>query len=511
MYTDTDVLIIGTGFSGLGMSIKLMQAGLTNFTVLEQADEVGGTWRDNHYPGVACDVPSHLYSYSFEANPRWSRLFAPQREIFDYLKQCADKYGVRPHIHFNSEVVKAVFDERRGMWDVTTRAGKLYRARVLVSGSGGLSRPSFPEIPGRDRFKGKTFHTARWDHDYPLAGKRVAVIGTGASAIQVVPGIVDKVGHLTLFQRTPAWVLPKPNFRMDAKAQERFEKNPWLQRMMRNGIYWLMESRALGFTGMVPGMQDNTEVTARKFLAKQVKDPVLRAKLTPNYRPGCKRMLISNSYYAALQKPNASVETSGIKEITERGIITQDGKLHELDVIVYATGFQAAEAVAPFEVRGRDGLDLNDAWRDGAEAYKGTTVAGFPNFFLLMGPNTGLGHNSMVFMIESQIQYVFDSLKQMRASGTDWLDVKPSAQKLYNQKLTERLSKTVWATGGCVSWYQTKTGKNTTLWPGFTFEYRLRTRKFDLNNYELHKLEARPRARPKAQPELQAQAPHPAE
>ena len=510
MYTDTEVLIIGTGFAGLGMSIRLMQEGLTNFTVLEQAGEVGGTWRDNHYPGVACDVPSHLYSYSFEQNPRWSRLFAPQREIFDYLKHCADKYGVRPHIHFHSEVVKAVFDERRGQWEVTTQAGKVYRARVLISGSGGLSRPSFPEIPGRERFAGKTVHTARWDHDYPLAGKRVAVIGTGASAIQVVPGIVDKVGHLSLFQRTPAWVLPKPNIRMDDKQQKRLAKNPWLQRAIRNGIYWFLESRALGFTGHMPGMQAKTEVQARKFLAQQVKDPVLRAKLTPNYKVGCKRMLISNSYYAALQKPNASLVTSGIREITERGIVTQDGVEHEFDAIVFATGFQAADAVAPFELRGRNGLDLNEAWRDGAEAYKGTAVAGFPNFFLLVGPNTGLGHNSMVFMIESQLQYVLDGLKQLRARGSDSVvEVKPDVQQKYNRDLAERMSKTVWATGGCVSWYQTKSGKNTTLWPGFTFEYRLRTRKFDLENYELRKLEPRSRPREKAQPELQA--PHPAE
>jgi len=511
MVTDTDVLIIGTGFSGLGMSIRLMQAGLTNFTVLEQAAEVGGTWRDNHYPGVACDVPSHLYSFSFEQNPRWSRLFAPQREILEYLKHCADKYGVRPHIEFNTEVVKAVFDERAGQWQVTARSGKVYRARVLISGGGGLSKPSFPDIPGRERFRGKTFHTARWDHGYPLEGKRVAVIGTGASAIQVVPGIVDRVGQLTLFQRTPAWVLPKPNFKIDEKSQQRFARHPWLQRMLRNGIYMLMESRALGFTGMSDRMLANTEVQARKFLAQQVKDPVLRAKLTPNYRVGCKRMLISNSYYAALQKPHASLVTSGIREITESGIITQDGEHHEVDAIVFATGFQAAEAVAPFEVRGRDGLDLDAAWREGAEAYKGTAVAGFPNLFLLVGPNTGLGHNSMVYMIESQHQYVLDCLQQMRAHGTDTVEVKPSAQRAYNQKLVERLSKTVWATGGCVSWYRNKAGKNTTLWPGFTFEYRLRTRKFDAHNYELHKLDrrSRPRANPKAQPELHA--PHPAE
>jgi cation diffusion facilitator CzcD-associated flavoprotein CzcO len=498
MHTDTDVLIIGTGFSGLGMAIRLKRAGLDNFTVLEQANGVGGTWRDNDYPGVACDVPSHLYSFSFEPNPNWSRMFAPQSEILAYLNHCADKYGVRPHIQFGSEVVKAEFDDKRGQWLVTTKSGKRYRARALVCGGGGLSKPVFPNIPGLARFQGKKFHSARWDHDYPLEGQRVAVIGTGASAIQIVPSVVDKVGQLKLFQRTAPWILPKPDLRFGGKAQERFADHPWLQTLLRRGLYWLLESSAIGFTGLVPGFQQRTQTRASAFLQAEVKDPVLRAKLTPDYRIGCKRILLSNNYYAALQRPNAAVVTDGIAEIREHSIVTRDGQEHAVDAIIFATGFQAAEAMAPFDVVGRNGTELIDAWREVPEAYLGSAVSGFPNMFMIVGPNTGLGHNSMVFMIESQIQYVFDALRTLRERSLAWVDVKPSVQKSFNDKLMERMTRTVWSTGGCVSWYQNKAGRNTTLWPGFTFEFRYRTRQFDVENYEsraLSDLQREPLAR----------------
>jgi cation diffusion facilitator CzcD-associated flavoprotein CzcO len=488
MKTETDVVIIGTGFSGLGMGIRLRQAGLENFVILEQSDGVGGTWRDNHYPGVACDVPSHLYSYSFEPNPRWSRLFAEQREILAYLNHCADKYDVRSHIHFQSEVNKAVFDQRRGMWELTTAAGRVYRARVFINASGGLSRPSYPDIRGAASFEGKAIHTARWDHTYPLEGKSVAVIGTGASAIQLVPKIAKRVQHLSLFQRTPPWVMPKPDMAINAKQKQRLADHPWMQRTIRRAIYWVMEARVFGITNMVPSMQARSEVTARKFIATQVKNPELRAKLTPNYTIGCKRMLISNDYYPALERPNVEVVTEGIAEIRAHSIVTNDGKEHPVDAIVYATGFEAAESVAPFEVRGRGGRELSEVWRDGAEAYLGATVAGFPNFFMLVGPNTGLGHNSMVYMIESQLQYVMDSLRQMRERKVDTVEIKRTIQDDYNKRLSDRLSKTVWATGGCVSWYRTRTGKNTTLWPGFTFEFRHRTKRFDAENYDLGKV-----------------------
>jgi cation diffusion facilitator CzcD-associated flavoprotein CzcO len=484
MTIDTDVLIIGTGFSGLGMGIRMLEAGFQDFTILEQASGVGGTWRDNHYPGVACDVPSHLYSFSFEPNPRWSRLFAEQHEILAYLNHCADKYGVRPYIEFDTTVTQAAFDQQRGLWEVTTSDGRVYRARVLVSGCGGLSRPSYPDIAGAKRFAGKTFHTARWDHDYPLEGKTVAVIGTGASAIQLVPSIVARVKALKLFQRTPPWVLPKPDLAISARGQRRFADHPWLQRLARNSIYCLLESRALGFTNMLPSMQVRAEKTAREYIEEQVKNPELRARLTPDYRIGCKRILLSNDYYQALQHANAQVVTDGIREIREHGIVTNDGREHAVDAIVYATGFQAAEAVSPFEIRGRGGRDLNEEWREGAEAYLGITIAGFPNFFMLTGPNTGLGHNSMVFMIESQIQYVMDSLRTMRERKLRTVEVKRDVQQAYNKRLHERLAKSVWKTGGCVSWYQTAKGKNTTLWPGFTFEYRYLTKRFDATKYE---------------------------
>jgi cation diffusion facilitator CzcD-associated flavoprotein CzcO len=484
MTIDTDVLIIGTGFAGLGMAIRLRQAGNEDFVLLEQADEVGGTWRDNHYPGVACDVPSHLYSYSFEPNPNWSRLFAEQHEIFAYLKHCADKYGVRPHIRFNTTVERASYDARRGVWEVYCSGERRYRARVLISACGGLSRPSLPDIPGVERFEGKAFHTARWDHDYVLEGKRVAVIGTGASAIQVVPAIAGRVKALTLFQRTPPWVLPKPDMRIRRRDKRRFAEHPWLQRTLRGVIYTLLESRALGFTNTLPRMQLNAEQKAREFLAEQVKDPVLRAKLTPNYRIGCKRILISNDYYAALQRENVQVVSEGIREIRAHSIVSNDGVEHPVDAIVFATGFQAAEAVAPFEIRAKDGRELDEVWREGAEAYLGTSVAGFPNLFTLTGPNTGLGHNSMVYMIESQLQYVMQALRTMRERGVHGVEVKPEVQRAFNKRLAERHARGVWATGGCVSWYRTKSGKNTTLWPGYTFEFRMRTRKFDLHNYQ---------------------------
>jgi cation diffusion facilitator CzcD-associated flavoprotein CzcO len=490
MKTDVDVLIIGTGFSGLGMAIRLRQTGQDDFVILEQAAAIGGTWRDNHYPGVACDVPSHLYSFSFEPNPRWSRLFAPQAEILAYLEHCADKYDVRSRIRFGSEVVRAVYDQHQQRWEVSTKGGARYRARVVVSGCGGLSRPSLPAIAGAERFAGKTFHTARWDHTYALEGKRVAVIGTGASAIQVVPALAPRVAQLLVFQRTPPWIMPKPDLRIGRRQQQRMADHPWLQRGLRRLIYWLMESRVLGFKNVLPSMQVRAERRAREYLAAQVADPTLRAKLTPNYRVGCKRVLISNDYFAALQKPNSALITAGIAEIREHSIATVDGGEHPVDAIVYATGFQAAEQAAPFPVRGRGGRELEDAWRDGAEAYLGITVHGFPNFFVLTGPNTGLGHNSMVFMIESQIQYVLASLAQMRERGLASVEVKRTIQDDFNKQLHARLSDTVWMTGGCSSWYNTRSGKNTTLWPGFTFEYRFRTQRFDAKNYELGRLDA---------------------
>jgi cation diffusion facilitator CzcD-associated flavoprotein CzcO len=477
------ILIVGTGFAGLGMAIRLKQAGIHDFTVLEQGHEVGGTWRDNHYPGAACDVPSHLYSFSFEPNPTWTRSFANQKEILAYLIHCADKYGVRPHVRFDTAVTRSTYDDTTGMWAVETSRGETFRARVLVSGCGGLSRPGKPDIPGLDSFEGVKFHSARWDHAFDLAGKRVAVIGTGASAVQIVPAIAPKVGQLFVYQRTAPWIMPKPDDPIPEATRARFARVPLLQKLARVVQYWPREILAYGFT-RDPRLLKLGERISRQYLERKVKNPELRKKLTPSYRLGCKRVLPTNAYYPALQRANVELVTGGIAEVRARSIVSNDGTERAVDAIVLATGFEAAEAVAPFEVRGRGGRDLSATWKDGAEAYLGVSVAGFPNLFLLVGPNTGLGHTSMVFMIESQIAYVLDAVKTMRKKGLRSVEVRDDVERRYNAELQARFPRTVWASG-CVSWYQTRSGKNTTLWPGFTVEYRLRTRRFDAGRYQL--------------------------
>ncbi|MFI5302879.1 MAG: flavin-containing monooxygenase, partial [Polyangiales bacterium] len=355
--------------------------------------------------------------------------------------------------------------------------------RVVVSGSGhALSRPVLPDIPGLKSFEGKLFHSARWDHSFSLEGKTVAVIGTGASAIQIVPSIAPKVGRLHLFQRTAPWIVPKPDRAITAREQARFRRVPLLQRLARQSIYLRREAFALGFV-VEPRILKIGEHFVRRYLAANVKDPALRAKLTPSYRLGCKRVLPTNDYYPAVQRENVELVTDGIQEIRAHSIVTKDGVERPVDAIVCATGFEAAEASSPFEVRGRNGIDLNAAWKDGIEAYLGTSVSGFPNMFMLVGPNTGLGHSSMILMIESQVEYVLSAIKTMRAKRWKLVDVRPDVQRAYNARLQERLPRTVWASG-CASWYQTKNGKNTTLWPGFTFEFRWKTRRFEPTRYE---------------------------
>ena len=485
------VIIVGSGFGGLGMGIRLKQAGVDDFVILEQDDGVGGTWRANRYPGAACDIESHLYSFSFEPNPEWTRTFAPQAEILDYLERCATKYGLRPHLRFGRAVVGATFDEAAGEWTVETGRGEVLRARALVSACGGLSRPSLPDIPGLRSFQGKLFHTARWDGSLDLSGKRVGVIGTGASAIQIVPSIAPTVGKLHVYQRTPPWILPKqdPEIPVDRRAQ--FRRWPGLQQLARAAQFWRHELLAFAFT-VEPRVLKQAQKLGLQHLGRTVRDPQLRRKLTPSYTMGCKRILLSNDYYPAFNRPNVELVTDGIAEVRAHGILSRDGSERALDAIVLATGFQAAESVAPFEVRGRGGRELNEAWREGAEAFLGTTVSGFPNLFMIVGPNTGLGHSSMVLMIESQITYILSCLALMRSRGAKLLDVRADAQRRYNAQLHTRLARTVWATGGCTSWYRTSTGKNTTLWPGFTLEYRFRTRRVSERDYTLVPASAEP-------------------
>ncbi len=488
---DTQILVIGAGFGGLGLAIRLKRAGLDDFLVLDKEDGVGGTWRVNTYPGAACDVESHLYSFSFEPNPAWSRKFAPQAEILAYLERCADKYGVRPHLQLEVEVTGAVWDEGEQRWTVSTADGRRYRAPVLVSAAGGLSRPCWPDLPGLSDFQGDLFHSARWNSDAQLDGRRVAVVGTGASAIQIVPELVGRVAHLDLYQRTPPWIMPKPDRAIAPLTQAAFRRLPALQYAARLAQYVTLESRAVAFV-LAPQLLALASLAARRHLARSVPDPALRAKLTPDYTMGCKRVLISNDYYAAVQHPSVALVTDGIERVTADAVVSRDGQSRPTDALILCTGFKAAEDAAPFPVIGRGGRALAAEWHEGAEAYLGTTVAGFPNLFLLVGPNTGLGHNSMVYMIESQVAYVMDALATMRREGLSALEVRRDVQDRYNARVQRRMARTVWASG-CKSWYQTASGRNTTLWPGFTFEFRARTRRFDPAAYLTT---ARPAVRP---------------
>lgn len=475
---DVHVAIIGTGFAGLGMAIKLKQSGDDDFVVLEAADDLGGTWRDNHYPGCACDVQSHLYSFSFEPNPEWSRMFAPQPEIWAYLRRCAEKYGITGHIRYNSRVSGAEWDAGANRWHIRTEGGDRYTAQVVVSGIGGLSRPSIPALKGLDKFKGKAFHSQQWDHDYDLTDKRVAVIGTGASAIQFVPQIAPQVAKLHLFQRTPPWIVPKPDRAITWAEKQLFKRLPAAQLAARNALYWQLESRALGFV-VDTRLMALAEREARSHLRKQVPDRDLRKRLTPDYKLGCKRVLISDDYYPALSRDNVELVTDGIKEIRAHSVVTADGKEHEVDAIIFGTGFAATDPIGPMKIRGTGGADLRETFRaSGTEAYLGTSVAGFPNLFLLTGPNTGLGHNSMVYMIESQVAFVMDALKTMRRKELLAVEVRGEAQEEYNRWLHGKAKDAIWSAGGCNSWYLDENGKNVTLWPGFTWDFRRRTRKF---------------------------------
>lgn len=477
-------LIIGAGFAGLCAAIKLKAKGENNFLILERNASLGGTWYNNHYPGAACDVESHLYSYSFEPNPNWSRQFSPQAEILNYMEHCADKYALRPHIRYNTEVKSAVFDETTGTWSVTATSGEQWKAQSIISCTGGLSQPMYPDIKGIDTFKGPLFHTARWDNTVDLKGKTVAVIGTGASAIQVVPAIAPVVGQLHLYQRTPPWILPKADGEISALRRWLYNHVPFTRALHRRRLYWQHEGMALGFV-KYPAILKLASHMALRFLKRSVPDEQLRAKLTPNYVMGCKRVLISNDYYPALVRKNVEVVTEPIQQINATGVLTANGTQRNADIIIIATGFQAAEEVSRFSVKGRNGLDLNEAWRDGAEAYLGTTVAGFPNMFLVVGPNTGLGHSSMILMIEAQVHLIMESLKAMKQKKAKFIDLKPEVQRQFNQQIQHQLAKTVWQTGGCHSWYQMKNGKNVTLWPGYTFTFMQRTKKFEAEKYEI--------------------------
>ena len=477
------VLIVGAGFSGLAMAIRCKQAGIAPLRVIEKADSLGGTWHDNTYPGAACDVPSHLYSLSFAPKADWSRMYAPQPEILAYLRETAERHGLMPLIRLGTSFQGATWDEAGGVWRVATDRGPI-TARSIVSGMGGLHHPAYPDLPGRDSFAGPAFHTATWDHAVDLTGKRIGVIGTGASAIQVVPELAKVAGHLTLFQRTPPWIMPKNDHAIAERAKTRYRRLPLVRRLERARLFWLHEVRALlGFT-KVSKLTGQAEALARRHLAKAVPDKALRAKLTPNYRLGCKRVLISDDYYPALQRPNVTLETGGVARVTPTGLVTQDGQAHDLDVIVYATGFDVTATFTRMNLVGRSGLTLKQAWSGGMGAYQGITVAGFPNYFMLLGPNTGLGHNSVVAMIEVQVQHVLDCLKALRR-GTRVIEVRPEAQARFLDRIRTRLADSIWQAGGCRSWYLDAKGRNATLWPDSVMAYRRSARRARMADYRL--------------------------
>jgi cation diffusion facilitator CzcD-associated flavoprotein CzcO len=472
-----EVVVVGSGFGGLCMGVRLKQAGIGNFVILEKDREFGGTWWANTYPGCAVDVPSHLYSFSFARKADWSHRFARQDELLAYTRAVVRDFGLAPHLRVDTALLGAQFDEAGGFWRLRTSQGEL-TAKSLVACAGALSRPSIPSLPGMENFTGKLFHSSQWDHGYDLRGKRVAVIGTGASAIQFVPEIVPRVAQLDIYQRTAPWILPRPDRPVSRAEKWLLAKVPPVQLLYRAVDYLRHEMRALPFV-FVPGMLVIGEWLGRRHLRRQVADPVLRARLTPDYTIGCKRILMMNTYYPALAQANVTVLTEGIREIRSRGIVTASGEERAVDAIIFGTGFDVGNAMGAVELRGRGGKSLDAA---GDEAYKGCAIAGFPNFFTIIGPNTGLGHNSIIYMIESAVHYVVDAVKTLRAGGLHSVEVKPQVQADYNARLRRRLKGTVWSSG-CRSWYLDASGENRAIWPGFSFSYRRITRRFDLDNY----------------------------
>ncbi len=468
----TRIAILGAGMSGLGVAAKLKQAGYQAITLFEKSSGVGGTWRDNTYPGCGCDVPSHLYSYSFELNPDWDHKWSLQPQILKYFEDFADKYDLRRHCRFNTEITDCCWSDIDNVWMLKDRAGGQHTADVLVSGLGQLNIPYTPDFPGKDKFRGAAFHSARWEHAVDLKGKTVAVIGNGPSAVQFVPEIQKVVGKLLNFQRSPAWCRPRGQRTYTDADKRSFRSQPWRMNWYR----WRIRAYAdFGFGAFLIkspiGMSDAMRKMCQDHLEDQVKDPALRAKLQPDFDPGCKRILISDDYYPALCEPNVEVLRQGITEVTEDGVISEDGQAYPCDVIIWATGFNATDFLTPMEVHGRNGLSLNEAWLDGAEAFKGVAVAGFPNCFLLYGPNTNLGHNSIILMVEHQINYVIQCIDRIAGARVAAIDVTPQAMKAYNVRVQSEIAKTVWA-ANCKSWYKNDAGRITNNWYGRTTDYK---------------------------------------
>lgn len=474
-----EVIVLGGGFAGLGAAIKLREAGITDFLLLEKAGELGGVWRENTYPGCACDVPSALYSYSFAPNPSWSRVFAGQAEIKRYLQRTAEQHGVLPHVRFHHEALSSHWSDADGCWIIRTTAGE-FRARFAIMACGPMHEPVYPDVPGLKEFAGEIFHSARWRHDLDLRGKRVAVIGTGASAIQFVPEIQPLVGKLTVFQRTPHWVLPKMDQTLPPLVQRLFKRLPLTQMALRGAVFGIFET-------LNGGMQ--SKAAMKQFqrlgvynLRRAIKDPELRRKLTPNYIIGCKRVLQSNDWYPALAQQNVEVVASGLREVRGKTLIAADGSSREVDVIILGTGFEIAEPPIAKRVHGRDGRSMAEVWAGSPQGYMGTMVAGCPNGFLMFGPNIAVS-SSAFLIIEAQLAYIMDALKQARAQGITTIEPDPVRIAEFNDRVQEALKDTVWNTGGCTSYFIDSNGRNSTVWPWTTLEMRRQLSRFKLDEY----------------------------
>jgi len=477
-----DHVIVGAGFAGLCTAIKLQEDGETDFVVLEKGADVGGTWRDNTYPGATCDVPSQLYSFSF-ASYDWPNSYSPQPDIQAYIKKVAAESGTLDRFVFDTAVEDAAWDDDAQRWTVRTSGGT-WVSKTLVVGAGGLSAPKLPEIEGLETFQGEVFHSAQWNHDVDLTGKRVAVIGTGASAIQIVPELQKIVGHLDVYQRTAPWIIPRNDRPYSKVERAALKRVPGLQKLYRTGLYWAHEAYVPAFT-IEPKIAAPARKVALKNIEKGIKDPELREKVTPHFAFGCKRVLRSNTYYPALDADNTELVTEPIAKVTGNAIVTADGVEREIDVLVVATGFYTTELPITEHISGRTGQTLADRWREtGMAAYKGTTVPEFPNLFMLVGPNTGQGHTSMIFIIEAQVAYLRDALRRMRREGLSSIEPTQEDTDSFNRSLQKRMGRTVWTTGGCQSWYLDAHGRNTTLWPRSTVDFRRRLASFDADAYE---------------------------
>lgn len=485
------VVILGAGFGGLCMAIKLKAQGNHDFLILEKSNEVGGTWRDNSYPGCACDVQSHMYSYSFETKADWTKRYAPWQEIQQYILDTTEKYGIRPYCRFGQEVNSAVFNEKSGTWTVKTSTGDAYICQHFILASGPLHVPQIPKIKGLDKFKGKVFHSAQWDHDYDLKDKNVVSIGTGGSAIQYCPEIAPKVKKLTVLQRTPAWVIPRDERRYSSLDKSLFKHLPALRTLHRYRLYWTNESRVWPIFN--PPLAKAAGAIAKNFIKFQVKAPDIAKKLTPDYVLGCKRILISNKYYPMFNRDNVDLVTEGIREIKEHSIVTNDGVERPADCIILGTGFIVDPRIymKHFEVKGLGGRRLQDDWKESVECYLGTIASGYPNLWQLVGPNAGLGHNSIIFMIEAQVHYILESMKLLDKKQQSYMDVKASVQRKFNHMLQKKMKKTVWATG-CTSWYADASGKNFAVWPKSTWRFWLETLKVKESDYTFHSIEKAP-------------------